>query len=119
MTLDAGWTLVVRRWFLMYGPETADFQRQDYDTVTWIWAAAVTIMTNVHRRHWAQPNGDEPTDTAMVAGFQGVVRQATIAEMYAAEEWRPPAAVGGMGAALERDSAVLWAKGSNVPQTRI
>ena len=89
---SAGWTPVVRRWFLLYGPETADFQRQDYDTVTWIWAAAVTIMTNVHRRHWAQPNGDEPTDTAMVAGFQAVVRQAAIAEMYAAEEWRPPAA---------------------------
>ena len=87
---SAGWTPVVRRWFLLYGPETADFKRQDYDTVVWVWAAAVTVMVNVHRRRWAQPKGDEPTDTAMVAGFQAVVRQAAVAELYAAEQWKPP-----------------------------
>ena len=88
---SAGWTPVVQRWFVLYGPESADFRRQDYDTVTWVWAAAVTVMTNVHQRRWSQPNGEEPTDSAMVARFQAMVQQAAVAEIYAAERWRPPA----------------------------
>ena len=42
---SAGWPPVVRRWFILYGLESADFKRWDYDTVTWVWAAAVTVMT--------------------------------------------------------------------------
>ena len=51
-------------------------------------------MVNVHRRRWAQPKGGEPTDTSMVVGFQAVVRQAAVAEMYAAEQWQPPVSGG-------------------------
>ena len=97
---------MVRRWFILYGPESADFKRQDYDTVTWVWAAAVTVMTNVHRQRWSHPNREEPTDSAMVAGLQAVVWQAAVAEMYATEQWRPPA-TGGVARWGQRQARTL------------
>jgi hypothetical protein len=107
----AGWVPVVRRWFLLYGPETAEFGRQEYDTVVWVWAAAITVMANVHRRRWERPTEPEPSDSAMVAGFQAVIRQAAAAELYAAEAWTPPA-VGGVARWGQRQarSVTAWTR---------
>eukprot|EP01051_Picozoa_sp_SAG22_P004221 SAG22_NODE_221_length_14781_cov_82.531490_6_plen_87_part_00 len=37
----AGMIAAVRRWFVLYGSESASFRPDQYDTVVWIWAAEV------------------------------------------------------------------------------
>ena len=107
----AGWVPVVRRWFCLYGPKSADFDQRDYDTVVWVWAAAVTVMANVHRRRWERPKQPEPTDSAMVSGFQAILRQAAAAELHAAAKWTPPAS-GGVAKWGQRQARTMtaWAR---------
>ena len=65
---------------MLYGPESATFAQASYDTVTWVWAAMLTVMVTEHRRRWERSDYDEPTDSSLVAAFQALIRNAAAAE---------------------------------------
>ena len=87
--VSAGMPIVVRRWFVLYGPEAAYFSREQYDVAVWIWAALCAIMVAARRQLWAAQN-QVWHQKALVAAYRGLLRQAASAELAAATTWQVP-----------------------------
>ena len=69
--------------------------------MTWVWSTMLTVMTTEHRRRW-RGGADyvAPTDSALVASFQALLRNAAAAEWAAVDSWQPP----------ESDGVARWGK---------
>ena len=74
MVMDiAGMPVVVRAWFVLYGPEAAAFRRDQYDTAVWIWAAIVARMLQARRDSFGGTR--EPRNSKqLVIGFRSLAR---------------------------------------------
>ena len=85
----AGMPVVVRAWFVLYGPEAAVFRRDQYDTAVWIWATMVARMLQARRDSFE--GSREPRNARqLVTGFRSVIYDAAAAEFAAATTWTAP-----------------------------
>ena len=90
MVMDtAGMPVVVRAWFVLYGPEAAVFKCDQYDTAVWIWAAVVARMLQARRDSFE--GSREPRNARqLVIGFRSVLYDAAAAKFAAATTWTAP-----------------------------
>ena len=87
----AGLPPAVRRWFVLYGPESAAYKRDRYDTVVWIWAATVAVMLRARRDYRQAAETRQVTSPAqMIAAVKTILREAAGAEYAAACLWMVP-----------------------------
>eukprot|EP01052_Picozoa_sp_SAG31_P055771 SAG31_NODE_15589_length_747_cov_19.029321_1_plen_216_part_01 len=92
LLVSAGMPIVVRRWFVLYGPESAYFSRRQYDVVVWIWAVLCAVSLAARRQFWAASWQRTWDSVEIVAVFRSALRQAAAAELAAATTWTPPEA---------------------------
>ena len=77
----AGLPPAVRRWFVLYGPESAAYKRDQYDTVVWIWAATVAVMLQAQRDYRQAAETRQVTPPAqMIAAVKTILQEAAGAE---------------------------------------
>ena len=86
----AGMPLPVRTWFVIYGPESANYRRDQYDTAVWIWAATVAVMLRARQDSQTQQQRAEMTPAMQIAAVKAVLVSAAGAEHAAATSWRVP-----------------------------
>eukprot|EP01052_Picozoa_sp_SAG31_P001561 SAG31_NODE_53_length_30139_cov_31.002197_3_plen_321_part_00 len=95
MMVAAGMPIVVRRWFVLYGPESAYFSRVKYDVVVWIWAAFCAVSLSARRQYWANAWQQVWSRQQIIETFRTLLRQAAAAELAAVTTWTMPDSLSG------------------------
>jgi hypothetical protein len=75
--LQAGGLLVpVQEWFVLYGPEAGYYRKDQYDTVTCIWAVMTQVMMKSRREMW-EPERTITTHSHLVSKFRAQLVEAS------------------------------------------
>ena len=91
MTLDAqGLIPPAREWFVLYGPEAADYRADQYDVVVWIWAVMLEVMLRTRKETWKRERSGVTSSRHLVAQFRKALWRAAQAEYAAATFWSVP-----------------------------